>query len=299
MKLSIFQNPIIIHSLRSRRANWRIITASVLAFLSYGPACLIFGSYILTQLVFDADLKNFVRDLDEVGAVIFYVTAVFLLLIVTLFAPAMAASTIAGEKQRQTLDLLLVTLLPTRSIIVGKLLSALVYTLLLIAVVWPLILFCLFLGGVDLVELLVAGILLIVTSLAFTTVGLFTSSLSRTTTNATMLTYGVALPTLLIGPFLAMLPVTITLLLADVGYNFLGVVNFYGWSLAASLNPLSAAIYSGILRADEGGWILVERVISLDSHYLLYPWVIYVIFYGFLTFFLVQLTMWRLEKMGG
>ena len=294
MKLANLQNPIITYSLRSRRANWRIITVTVLAVLSYGPACLIFGSYILTQLVFDADLKNFVRDLDEVGATIFYVTAVFLLFIVTLFAPAMAASTIAGEKQRQTLDLLLVTLLPTRSIIVGKLVSALVYTLLLIGVVWPLVIFCLFLGGVDLVELSVAGILLIVTSLAFTTVGLFMSSLSRTTTNAAMLTYGVALPALLIGPFLAMLPVTIVLLLADANYKLLEAVNFYGWSLAASLNPLSAAIYSGIMHAEEGGWILLETT----PYHLLYPWLIYIIFYGFLTFFLMKLTMRRLEKMG-
>jgi ABC-type transport system involved in multi-copper enzyme maturation permease subunit len=294
MKLANLQNPIITYSLRSRRANWRIITVTVLAVLSYGPACLIFGSYILTQLVFDADLKNFVRDLDEVGATIFYVTAVFLLFIVTLFAPAMAASTIAGEKQRQTLDLLLVTLLPTRSIIIGKLVSALVYTLLLIGVVWPLVIFCLFLGGVDLVELLVAGILLIVTSLAFTTVGLFMSSLSRTTTNATMLTYGVALPALLIGPFLAMLPVTIVLLLADANYKLLEAVNFYGWSLAASLNPLSAAIYSGIMHVEEGGWILLETT----PYHLLYPWFIYIIFYGFLTFFLMKLTMRRLEKMG-
>jgi ABC-type transport system involved in multi-copper enzyme maturation permease subunit len=294
MKLSIFQNPIVIHSLRSRRANWRIITVTILAVLSYGPACLIFGSYILTQLVFDADLKNFVRDLDEVSAAIFYVTAVFLLFIVTLFAPAMAASTIAGEKQRQTLDLLLVTLLPTRSIIIGKLVSALVYTLLLIGVVWPLVIFCLFLGGVDLVELFVAGILLIVTSFAFTTVGLFMSSLSRTTTNAAMLTYGVALPALLIGPFLAMLPVTIVLLLADANYKLLETINFYGWSLAASLNPLSAAIYSGIMHAEEDGWILLETA----SYHLLYPWLIYIIFYGFLTFFLMKLTMRRLEKMG-
>jgi ABC-type transport system involved in multi-copper enzyme maturation permease subunit len=293
MKLAILQNPIVIHSLRSRRTNWRIITAAVLAVLSYGPACLIFGSYTLTQLVFDADLKDFVRDLNDVSAAIFYVTAVFLLLIVTLFAPAMAASTIAGEKQRQTLDLLLVTLLPTRSIVIGKLVSALVYTLLLIGVVWPLVLFCLFLGGVDLVELFVAGVLLIVTSLAFTTVGLFMSSLSRTTTNATMLTYGVALPALLIGPFLAMLPVTIALLLADVDYKLLDVVNFYGWSLAASLNPISAAIYSGIMHADEGGWILLETT----PHHLWYPWLIFVIFYSFLTFFLVQWTMRRLEKM--
>jgi ABC-type transport system involved in multi-copper enzyme maturation permease subunit len=231
------------------------------------------------------------------SSAIFYTTAIFLLVIVTLFAPTMAASAIAGEKQRQTLDLLLVTLLPTRKLVLGKLVSAFIYTLFLIVIVWPLILFCLVTGGVAIVEFIVTTLLLMMTAVAFTTVGLFASSLSRTTTNATMLTYGIALPLLLIGPFLGMLPVTIVMSLTDVSYGVEEVVNVYGWSLAASLNPISAAVYSAVLRIDEGGWFLIENSISAWPNYLIYPWVVYMLFYGFLAWFLTQLTIRRLERM--
>ena len=112
-----------------------------------------------------------------------------------------------------------------------------------------------------------------------------------------MLTYGVALPAVLIGPFLAMLPVTIVLNLTGVSYQVEEFVNVYGWSLVASLNPISAAIYSATLRAEEGGLIFVETGFASGTLYLLYPWIIYFIFYTFVTWFLVQLTTRRLEKM--
>ena len=69
-------------------------------------------------------------------------------------------------------------------------------------------------GGVPFLEFVVATILLLVTALVFTIIGLFVSSLGKTTTNATMLTYGVVLPAFLLGPFLAMLPVSIILTFA-------------------------------------------------------------------------------------
>jgi ABC-type transport system involved in multi-copper enzyme maturation permease subunit len=285
-------NPIISQARHSRRRTWRKQAAIVLALISYCPALLIIFPYIITNLFFES-WEFFVTNLDFLGQSIFYVTAIFLLVLVTLFAPTMSASTIAGERQRQTLDLLIVTLLPARSIIAGKLVFTLTHTLRLIAIAGPLIVIGLIVGGIPIIQLVVILLLLLTTATAFTIIGLFGSSLSRTTTNAVMLTYGLILPGFLIGPFLAMLPVTIILNLVDVSFQVEETINFYGWSLAASLNPISAAVYSAVLHEQSN-----EIFWSTETNYLIFPWVIYIIFYSLMSWLLVRLTIRRLERIG-
>lgn len=293
---SFSQNPIITQSLRNRRLNWRVIAALALAALAYCPAGLIIIPYALSGIYLGTG-DFFLENLNEVGTVVFKATAILLFLLVTLFAPTMSAGAIAGERQRQTFDLLRITLLPVRFIVVGKLVSALIYTVLMMAAVWPVILFSLIAGGVGLIELLVTVLLLAVTSVAFTTIGLFVSSIGRTITNATMLTFGVALPALFIAPPLTMLTVTILLNFADAGYHLESLVNFYGWGLVLSLNPIGAAIYSGVLYAQNDQILLASLSFGQQTYYLLAPWFIYIIFYSLTSWFLIQLTGRRLERM--
>ena len=301
---SLLENPILARSLDNRRLSWRVVAALGLALLTYSPAGVVILSLIIATLgiillnpneLFDIATQFLANNLDEVGRTVFLISALFALICVTLFSPTLSAGTIAGERQRQTLDLLLITLLPARSIIAGKLGAALIYTLLLIAAVWPLFLLCLLTGGVALIELGVILLLLLTTAVAFSAIGIFVSSLSRSITTAMMLTYGVALPLFFIGPFLGMLPVTILLNLIDASYEFQTWVNFYGWSLAASLNPISAAVYSAILRETWGGF-LVAAVETDGTYYLIFPWLTYIIFYSFMAWFLMRLTIRRLEK---
>jgi ABC-type transport system involved in multi-copper enzyme maturation permease subunit len=294
---SLTQNPIILHAMRGRRRNWRMNTAIFLALASYLPCVFVLGLGVLTGLAPDPAPQYFWRNLDKAGQTVFYITAVLLLVFVTLFAPLMALSAIAGERQRQTLDLLRITLLPEGKIVSGKLVSALIYTLILIALAWPIILLCLMTGGVEIGELIIVVTLLLTTSVAFTTIGLFVSSLSRSPANAAMLTYGVALPLLLIGPFLALLLMTILLNLIDQS-RIMNVVEFYGLGLAAGLNPFVAAITSIVWHTERGGWLVYERAFyPWHNYYLPSPWITCVIFYTFLTWFLRRLVTRRVERM--
>lgn len=292
--LTIFdQNPILNRSLRSRRLSWRLVAALGLAGLIYCPACLMAFSFILNNML---STEFMFYRLGELGLIIFYLTTSFLLVMLTLFAPVMAVSAIAGERQQQTLELLVITLLPARAIVLGKLMSALVYVFLLIAAVWPLILLSLITGGVSIIEFFIAGLLLAITGVAFTVIGLFGSSLGKTTTNATLLTYGVVMPGFLLGPFLAMLPISILLNFSSRdAWETIEVINFYGWSLAASLNPITAGIYSAILRAESGGIFLATSGPS-SGYDIVLPWVIFVIFYSLLSWFLTQLMIRRLDR---
>ncbi len=282
------QNPIVADAFRQRRVGWQLIAALFLAMLAYCPTLLGASSFLTTLLSFDLDLP--LSTLTALGQFIFYPTILILLVLVTLFAPVLSVGAIAGERQRQTLNLLLITLLPAHSIVRGKLVSALIYLGLLIAAVWPLVLVGAVLGQVAVAELLVATLLLGVTTLAFTAIGLFVSSRSKTITNATMLTYGVVLPAFLIGPFLAMLLVTIFLGGVGGGDELLA----YGWSLAASFNPLTAAVLSYVLHEDDGSFFLAEPT---SNEYMLHPWLIYLAFYAFVTWLLLRLAVQRLEEM--
>ncbi|MEM7344232.1 MAG: ABC transporter permease subunit [Chloroflexota bacterium] len=291
----LIENPILTSAFRGKGLNWRMLSAIGLAILAYCPAITTTMPYILITIF--TNPNDMFRGLDEIGATTFYVTVALLLIVVTLFAPTMAASAIAGERQRQTFDLLMITLLPTRSIVIGKFISSVIYTLLLINAVWPVILFSVITGGISFVELAGAFTILVITAIAFTMIGLFVSSIGKTTTNATMLIYGVALPSLFIAPPLLMLAVTIVLNLSVGSFSDLSeTINFYGWMLVASLNPLVAAIASAIIYVDNDG-ILLTSTGGSDPLYTLSPGFVYVAFYAFLTWFLAKRIIVRLERM--
>ena len=63
--------------------------------------------------------------------------------LVLLTAPAVAAGSISGERERQTLDLLLVTKMSPLSIVLGKLASSLMYVMLLVVATLPIFAFLL------------------------------------------------------------------------------------------------------------------------------------------------------------
>ena len=67
----------------------------------------------------------------EAGEVLFLVCVGFQLVATTLLAPAFTAGAITGEHQNKTFDLLRTTLLPARSIVSGKLVSALTFLLMM------------------------------------------------------------------------------------------------------------------------------------------------------------------------
>lgn len=260
---TLTQNPIVAHSFRKQFTDRRMLAVFGLAALIYlCPGCFMFNATTADHF-----------------KLIFRLMAILLTISVTLAAPLTAVGAIAGEKERQTLDLLLITLLPARSIVTGKLVAASMYSVFLIAAAWPMILLSTLTGGATILELIILLLFLLTTAIAFTAIGLFTSSLSRTATTATLLTYGLVLPSLLVGPYLIIGPVLLTLYLINISSDLIEKISAFGLYLAASLNPLTAAV---VLDSSEG---------------LLPPWIIYIIFYSLITWFLIWLAGRRLASL--
>ncbi len=176
-------NPIVAKELRSRTRTWRSpVTIGLYVFLLGLVAYVYFR--LLSSQVLNGGYMN-----PQVGLQIFSILGIFQLLLVAFVTPSLTAGVISGERERQTLDLLLVTRLSASSIILGKLFSAIGFVLLLIVASVPVYSLVFLFGGVSPRELLMTLAVYLVTAVAYATIGLFCSTLFRRTQAATILAY--------------------------------------------------------------------------------------------------------------
>lgn len=117
-----------------------------------------------------------------------YLVAIQFILII-LVAPALTAGSISGERERQTLDLLLSTRVGAFRIVTGKLFSTLAFLALMIFSSLPALTITLFFGGVAFTDMLIALAFLILCAFACCAIGIFYSSLFKRTATATVLAY--------------------------------------------------------------------------------------------------------------
>lgn len=171
--------------------------------------------------------------------------AAFLLFIV----PGLTAGSISGERERQTLDLLLCTRLRPLDIIIGKLLSCLSTVFVLIFSSLPVLSLVYIYGGIGLKDLGILFFCLIVTALFTGSVSIFFSAWMKKTTMATVMSY-MAVVFMVAG----------TYLILQMIYNILGMLvpDFFsrtdpmgGWNYLLLLNP--AVTFYSLFRQQIGG----------------------------------------------
>src|SRR5207302_2167661 len=111
------------------------------------------------------------------------------LFLIVFITPAFTATTINGEKERQTFDLLLCSRLSSFTLITGKLVAGLANALLLIAASIPLFSLVFFFGGVGPAQVLSALLVFVVTAILVGTFGLFCSTLLKRPPVSTAIAY--------------------------------------------------------------------------------------------------------------
>jgi ABC-2 type transport system permease protein len=239
------RNPVVIKELRGRMRGPR-------AFIVLTVYLLLMSSFVtLLYVVYVASTTNVYSGTNAqlIGKFVFGAVVGIELLLVCFIAPAFTAGAISGERERQTYDLLRTTLLTARSLVIGKLVSALSYILLLLVAAFPLQSLAFLLGGVAPEEVLIATGLLVATSFLFGTSGIFFSSLMRRTLGATVLTYAFALMATLGLPLIlvALVP------LASLFFNnappspAIESVLFYAFGALIAINPIATAVTTEIL----------------------------------------------------
>ena len=175
-------NPILAFSARRRMRSVR--TALLLTL--YGLAVLVFGLIVSFGSFLQPQITIYTMADGRTGYAAMLAFQFFLLLLVT---PAMTASAISGERERQTLDLLLVTHTGSLRIVLGKLLESLGLMLLLIFATLPAMCLVLITGSMTLVQVLEGLLFLGVTAFAMLSVGMLCSALLRRTVAATVAAY--------------------------------------------------------------------------------------------------------------
>ncbi len=177
---------------RGRRA-FLVLTVylAVLALIAYGAY-----SVVAPNARANASFGDFGGNPNasaQVGQAIFSMLSVIQLLLVVFIAPALTAGAISLEREKQTLDLLIATPLRPGGIVVGKLLSALAFVVLMILAGIPISALVLMYGGASVDDILRQQAVLFASAIGFGVIGIFISALIKRTQAAIVLTYCIVL----------------------------------------------------------------------------------------------------------
>jgi ABC-2 type transport system permease protein len=292
-------NPVLLKELRGRMRGARaFIVLTVYLLLLSLFVSLIY--YMITAPM--SSTPSLSADMSSVGQALFYTVVLVELFTVAFITPAFTASAITGERERQTYELLRTTLVPARRIVSGKLTSAMTYMFLLILAAIPLQSLAFMFGGVTIQELALALIILLVTALTFGSIGLLFSALMRTTLVATVLSYAIALLTMIGLP--ALLLITLTLI-DPILYSYspptlppvAAAAIFYLFYFLVNLTPLGAAIATEIVLL-EGNSVWFFWMDLTPPHRIPVPsgWLIFVPLSLLLCAVLFLLTVLRVRR---
>src|SRR5205085_1924729 len=191
-------NPVLARELKQRmrgRLTWLVVTG-YLAIL----ALILRFVYLGASQSSGSDFGNPLAS-ASVGRSIFHWLLFFMLMLVCFIVPGLTASAISGERERQTLVSLQVTLLRPRSIVLGKLLSSLAFTSFLVLASLPLLSVPFLVGGVSATEVLKGVVMILLTAVVLACLAVASSALLRRTQAATVIAYGLT-AALTIGTFI-------------------------------------------------------------------------------------------------
>jgi len=191
-------NPVLLKELKVRMRGWK--AAGIIA------AYLLILSLVALFIMYNAFMNPYSTTIDPQVSIGAYTgLAIIQFILIMFIVPALTAGAISGEREKQTLDLVLCTRLRPISIITGKLFASTSQTLLLIIASLPLFSMVFMFGGISIKEILQLFGFYIVTAVAVGCIGIFYSACLRRTTAATVLTYGtvafLAFGTIFIGVF--------------------------------------------------------------------------------------------------
>jgi ABC-2 type transport system permease protein len=295
----LFKNPVAMKELRGRMRGARAFAVlSVYLLLMVGFALLLYVISTASQDVFGFTSGG------QVGRTLFTGIVGIQLFLVTFIAPAFTASAISGERERQTYDLLKTTLLPARTLVIGKLFSALSYIFLLLIAAIPLQSIAFLFGGVSEIEVLLAFVILSVTAIALGATGIYFSAAQNRTLSANITTYAVTLFITIGLPMVIFIAISLFASLigvrqADISAE-VQIVLLYGLVALAATNPLMAAFLTQFwLINKQSVFFFYETVTSTTGIIqvpILSPWILFSAVYLLVALILVIRTVRRVRR---
>lgn len=266
--MNLLSNPVLTRELRGRIRGWRALIILIVYLSITG---------LITLLVYAASGSSFSGGPNDVeagrgiGKAIFITVMTSTLVQVCVITPALTAGAISGEKERQSYDLLITTMLSPLQIILGKLTSALAFAMLLIFASLPMAGLSFLFGGVSGTELLIGVAGLTATAICYATIGVFWSTVMRSTLAANVMSVGSVIFLLLFIPFIFV----VGSMIIGAFDNEPGIIYIYTVGLLLSAHPFIAlGITEATLSSGENAFFF--NVPSNTGDILVpSPWLVY------------------------
>ena len=281
--MSLGVNPVLHRELRERMRSGR-------AFVVIGVflALLTLAAFLVFQAISDQATYN-VGTRTTIGRTLFETVILVMTLLVLFFVPGITAASIAGERERQTLQPMQVTLLRPRQLLVGKILASMSFLLLLLVAALPVLVTAYALGGIVVRDMFAGvGIVALVTALLTTIVASVTAGMRRVQT-ATIAGYGVTLAVLVAGPLLFLVCGVLDQASGDdpviappalLAVNPVSIVADATGSLTSAGDNAPLSAISGYVRDQweraDGGWtaVLPDTHRNLTGHTPFPAWIV-------------------------
>lgn len=280
-------NPILERELKTRMRTWRtpiIIMIYLLVlgiivtlfFASYNP-----GYYGFGRGTLNPSMAIYVYDVLVFGQFIFLM----------LILPAFTATSISGERERQTLDLLLCTDLSPWQIIFGKMFSALGFVFIMIITAAPFMGIVFIFGGVSILDIVKVLLFFMLTSIMVSTIGMYCSIRFKKVITSIIMSY-LIMGVLFVGTLIAF-GIFVAILNLKGYYTF---VDEHAYELILAFlgpNP-GLGLFSFIYSEDLNLWMFGYYSTSFLTK--IKPWMVSAVFDVILSTILLVLARFRLTR---
>jgi ABC-2 type transport system permease protein len=226
-------NPVLLKEIKVKMRSWKAV-GIIGGYLSVLAAVALFITYANSADVYSSTIS------PEFSVGAYTGIAVIQFILILFIAPALTAGAVAGERERQTLDLLLCTNLAPQAIVIGKLLASMSHILILIIASLPMFSIVFLYGGISIVEISQLFGFYIVTAIMAGSIGIFFSTYVKRTIAATVLTYA-------LGIFMCFGTLFIAVFYIRIFYNF----DYQDYFPLFYINPLAG--FSSLLAEQFGG----------------------------------------------
>ena len=297
--LSLQRNPMVMKELRSAMRGARaFIIISIYLALMGGLVSMIYITFASSNEVSTSSTV-----IQGLGKTVFGAVIGVQMMLVCFLSPALTAGAIAAERERQTYDLLRTTLLSGRSLVEGKLISALLFVFILLLAGLPVQSMAFLFGGISIEEILIGFLMVAASAVLFSAIGIFVSSFAKTTLISTVVSY-----------ILTILFLTGTVVLLAIALAFVGIIESSASLTAAqedilmviiftigyilvSMNPMAAAVASEVMLLAEQELFFTRLPLANGIQYpIVSPWIPYTILALLLGIILVRLTIWFVRR---
>ncbi|MDP4092319.1 MAG: ABC transporter permease subunit [Bacillota bacterium] len=177
-------NPVIEKELKIKMRGWKAPTL-ITVYLGF-LGLIVFLNFLGSKVISPNNVTQFN---PPIALNSYYSLATFQLLMLAFITPAMTGGAISGERERQTLDLLLCTNLSPFSVVIGKIFVSIAHVILLIAASLPILGTVFLYGGIGITDLLVLFAFYLATAIMLGSMGIFYSSIFKRSSVSMIMSY--------------------------------------------------------------------------------------------------------------